>query len=161
MSEKTKKILWRIFQVLGMIIINGATIAFIVMNCVNISANKFDISYWDALSSKPLYNTMTEILNENVANKEWLQSIVNKLPEYHWYNKFLVYFFILLGWIGTFFWIKRLYKNHKELKIMKLQTAEQIKVQEAIELKKLRAKADSDVLLSKEEMKELERLSKK
>lgn len=107
-----KKVGWRTLQVLLIIVINGATIAWFVMNCISVGElNGSDISYWDCMISKPLFQMIQDTIAQGDTSKfiQWVTP-----PEYHFYNKFLVYIFMLAGYVLTFLFIKLLYNNHRE-----------------------------------------------
>lgn len=105
MSEKTKNVLWGILLSFIIFIINGASVAWLVLHFIPLQIPNFgEISYWDILSSKALY----QLIIDKIGYLSWL-------PEYHWYNTLLVYVFMILGFVFTFFIIKALY-NHKQRK---------------------------------------------
>lgn len=143
-----KKKFWSIFfEIFFIFILNGGLIAFIVMNCVSYKAVLkngaiIEISYWDALSSKAVYDLAKDIF-------KWL-------PEYHFYNKLIVYIMIIIGGITSFklcFIFKKWNKNLKE------NENENVDDQKIL-YKKLYAKSQVK-LLSKREHKKLEQLIKK
>ena len=127
MNINWKQIGWRTLQGFILFIINGATFAFIVMNMINldivIEGKSFELSYWEALSNKTLYNLVELLGDKNI--------VLNNLPDYHWYNTMLVYLFMILGILCSYAFIKILYKNHKENK--------QNQRQEQLELRKIEA----------------------
>ncbi len=104
MTNKTKNILWRVLQAFLIIAFNTATITCLVMNIipveVSIENKTTELSYWDCLTNKALYYILE---NKN----DWI-------PQYHFYNKFIFYFFMGLGALISYSFIKFLYKNHRE-----------------------------------------------
>lgn len=113
-----KKAMWILLIVILVIIMNGATIAWIVMNCIDIGGDNLNISYWDAISNKAIYE-LVDKTNLNIP-----------IPKYHFYSKFLVYIFMLLGYIASFIFFKflykhNLYKKERELKEKEIELKEQ------------------------------------
>ncbi len=132
-----KKVGWRTLQVLLIIIINGATVAWFVMNCIDLGQlNGTSVSYWDAISSKPLFELMKQ-----TSDNAWIKQWANAHPYHFWY-KFLVYIFMLVGYILTFLFIKLLYNNHRE---NKNQEREDIRSENFINAMKSMTKSEKQV----------------
>ncbi len=111
------KVGWRTLQFLVLLILNAATIAFLVMKVVDYGDT--GIPYWIVMTTKlgNLYNDYPSILN---------------FYEYHWYWKWVVYAFMFFGWLCSFGFIKLLYRNHREDKQNKLQNENQEKQNKAL-----------------------------
>lgn len=129
-----------------MLIINGGIIAFFVMNLISYKAvlengQVIELSYWDALSSKAVYEMGKKVF-------KWL-------PEYHFYNKFFVYLAMLIGVIGTFKFSFIFQNYNKNLKPNAADEKAEIEL-----YKKLKSKSEK-TLLSKKEQKKLEYLIRK
>ena len=89
------KIGWRALQALLFIIINGATIAYFTMKCIDIG---------DAV----------EVLGKKV-QLDYFYALPLKF-------KILVYIFMLIGAIATYCFAKLLYKSHREDKQLEKQS---------------------------------------
>ena len=142
---------WAIFgEIFFFIIANGATIAFLVMNIISYkyveanTNNSIEISYWDMLSSKAVYDLVSQYF-------KWA-------PEYHFYNKLLVYVFMIGGAIISIKLPSLFWKWNKGIKPLSKIVADEN--EEIIQFKKLYAKSQS-MVLSKKEMKLLEKWIKK
>lgn len=146
MDLKKKKILYILFQILFLIIINGATIAFFVMNLVSFKSvlkdgSVLEISYWDAISSK--------------AVAEMAKNVFTWLPDYHFYNKMLVYLFMVIGALITLKASAFFIKFNQDLKPNEYKIeAEKRKYKELLKESEFRK-------LSKREMKKFEKLARK
>lgn len=106
--EIFKKIMKYVGIIFSFIIANGSAISLAIMNMIEIGNGEISISYWDALSSK----VVCKIVNDFNPDL-WL-------PEYHWYNKFLVILFIIIGIIISIliiYWIIKSKKTLRDLKI--------------------------------------------
>ncbi len=112
------KVGWRTLQFLVLLIINAATIAFIVLHMIDFGDS--GLSYWLVMSN-------------NISKNPAFSEVLDKFHYvYHWYNKFLVYLFMLIGWLMSYGFIKLLYKNHREDKQNKLQNENQEKQNKAL-----------------------------
>lgn len=146
MDLKKKKTLYILFQILFLIIINGATIAFFVMNLVSFKSvlkdgSVLEISYWDAISSK--------------AVAEMAKNVFTWLPDYHFYNKMLVYLFVVIGALITLKASAFFIKFNQDLKPNEYKIeSEKRKYKELLKESEIRT-------LSKREMKKFEKLARK
>ena len=146
MDLKKKKTLYILFQILFLIIINGATIAFFVMNLVSFKSvlkdgSVLEISYWDAISSK--------------AVAEMAKNVFTWLPDYHFYNKMLVYLFMVIGALITLKASAFFIKFNQDLKPNEYKIeSEKRKYKELLKESEIRT-------LSKREMKKFEKLARK
>lgn len=126
-----KQIGWRVLQGIIMFILNGASFAWLILHFIPLEIPNFgEITYWDILSSKALY----QIILDKFDNISWL-------PEYHFYNTMLVYLFMLLGAIATIFFIKLLWKNKQNKKDRELAEKEYELKKKDIEEKEKQNKA--------------------
>lgn len=142
-----KKFWIRIAQIVSVILLNSALIAFLVMNMISYKAVtktgvEIEISYWDAISSKAVYDIVKEYF-------KWL-------PDYHFYNKLIVYVFMVFGAFASFKASVVYYKYNSRYN----KEQESTKIDERIYFKKLYAKSQTQ-LLTKKEKKVLEKLIKK
>lgn len=118
-----KQIGWRVLQALIILILNGATIFFMIANMIEVGGG--EASWWEALTVK------------YVAKQLDLISI------YHWYNDLLVFLFMILGFVATFFFIKLLWKNKQANKDRELENKKY-----ELETKKLQAQEKAHKELS-------------
>lgn len=96
-----KQIGWRFLQALIILLMLSPIIVYIVLN--NVDFSDTGLNYYLVMSNKEIVEIMQEkglIL--------WY--------DYHWYYKFLLWLFMILGVILTIVFIKFLYKNNKERK---------------------------------------------
>lgn len=151
MDTKTKKILWRIIQGLIITVMNGAVIAFLVMNLINYEQGDISFSYWDAISSKTVFKIAQQ------TNNGWTYTD----DQYHFWWKTVTYLFMALGPLLSFSFIKFLYQNQRQLKLSRVKSSDNLeqKIIDDKEMKELLAKAEAREL-SKREKRKLEKLSK-
>lgn len=96
-----KNVGWRFLQALIILLMLSPIIVYIVLN--NVDFSDTGLNYYLVMSNKEIVEIMQEkglIL--------WY--------DYHWYYKFLLWLFMILGAILTIVFIKFLYKNNKEKK---------------------------------------------
>ena len=125
-------IIWTILKFLFLIVINGATIAWFVLHCIEIDISVNNqvigtISYWDAMSNDNIYKMITNLGDIN----GWQGKLAGMLPDYHWYNTALVYGFMLFGYTCSFFFIRSLYRKREKRKDREYETKEREKDRKA------------------------------
>lgn len=110
-KEKWNKVGWATLIVLIYIVLLSPWIVYLCFQLVGVDLTTgVQISYWDALTNKPLYELLI---------KDSTGVILSRLPDYHWYNKFILYFFMILsiflcwGFTKFLFWRHDSHKNQK------------------------------------------------
>lgn len=148
MTLNKRKALYIFMQILFIILINGGIIAFFVMNVISYKAflengKVIELSFWDALSNKAVNSMGREVF-------KWL-------PEYHFYNKLIVYIVMFIGVIGTFKFSVIFHKLNKNLKPTQADEIAEMDLYKKL----LRKSKDERKILSKKEVKKLEYLIRK
>ncbi len=150
-----KKVVINILFTLAWIICSGAFLAWFVMYLIPINAGSFgEVSYWDVLSSKALYNIL-KADNPNL-----------NLPIYHFYYKMLVFLFMAIGFtldVLLVKWHMHIFKPWKEASInMKVERQYKDKDVQVSKLEEraivLQEKIDSNP--TKADIKELKKINK-
>lgn len=102
-----KKVAANTLQALLIAVFNVASILWFILNCLEIKLDlelsnlkNESVSFWDIMTNKVLYEMI-------VGDRSWL-------PEYHWYNKFLIIFFMFVGVAISYLYLKFLYQRHRD-----------------------------------------------
>lgn len=131
--------LWRLAQTFFMLIMFSSFFVFFGFKGTNFNiGDGVEITMWEAMTNKTLHILLS---------KEGIT-----LPyDYHWYNDWLIYLFMVIGVIIDFIFIKFLYKNNQKKKEMEIN----------IEKNKIESERNKDqIKLNEKLMKKLDKIWK-